>query len=177
MIKIIKISGFLFIIVGILIPVFSFTKYKVEEKIYVAKVDNKLINNNYDYFAIIEISKINLKRELYQINNLKNNLDKNILVHESSIFPNGSNSNVVLASHSGSGSNAYFKHLYKLNIGDIITLYFNGNIYEYEKNKEKFIFMLSYGNFVFYDGDKPCCYRNRTISNTTWSYSCYPGCI
>lgn len=87
----------------------------------------KKIKSNKEYYAIIEIDKINLKKELYDINNSKNNVNKNILVHKNSIFPD----NIILASHSGNSKNAYFKNLYKLKKDDKVKIYYQDKIYEY----------------------------------------------
>lgn len=123
---IIKVIGLLLIILGILIPLYSFSKNKLdqikEEKLLVEKIENKK-----EYFAIIEISKIKLKKELYEINDTRNDVNKNILVHQNSTFPN----NIILASHSGNKRNAYFKNLYKLKIGDKLSIYYQNKLYEY----------------------------------------------
>lgn len=124
--KLIRTIGLLLILLGIIIPISSFSIYKLaknkEEKLLVKK-----INNSDEYFAIIDIPKIELKKELYDINNQENNVDKNILVHKSSSFPN----NIILASHSGNKSNAYFKNLYKLQYKDVVHIYFQNKLYEY----------------------------------------------
>lgn len=120
-----KIIGILLILLGVLIPLISFSNNKIEEKRNEKIITKKIANN--DYFAIIEIPKIKLKKELYEINDKRNNVNKNILVHEYSIFP----SNIILASHSGNRSNAYFKNLYKLQVKDIIKIYYQNKIYEY----------------------------------------------
>jgi len=125
----IKIGVFL-IIVSIVISLYTFVKFKINQNNYEVAVNNKLLNN--DYYAIIEIPKINLKREIYEIKNINNNVDSNILVHKNSIFPGKAKSNVILAAHSGNGKNAYFKNLYKLKTNDTIYLYFNSFKYEYE---------------------------------------------
>lgn len=91
------------------------------------KISEEKIKSKSDYFAIIEIEKINLKKELYEVNNPKNNVDINIFVHKNSIFPN----NIILASHSGNGRHAYFKNLFKLKKEDIIKIYNQGKVYKY----------------------------------------------
>ena len=95
------------------------------------KVTEKLAQNN--YYAILEIPLINLKKELYPQSSSNNNVNKNVYVHPESIFPNNSNSsNIILASHSGNGLNAYFKNLYKLQIGNKVLIYYHDNLYTYE---------------------------------------------
>lgn len=122
--------SFLLIFIGLIIPLSSFSINKVkeyqEEKILVNK-----INKNQNYYAIIDIPKIGFKKELYKINDPRNNVNKNILVHKNSIFP----SNIILASHSGNSSHAYFKNLFKLKIKDKVKIYYENKIYEYEINE------------------------------------------
>ena len=104
--------------------------YKIDEKNYAVILEEHLEENN--YFAILEIESIALKRELYEINSKENNVNKNILVHKKSIFPGQEVSHIILAAHSGNGSNAYFKDLYKLNLKDEIKLYYDNYSWTYE---------------------------------------------
>lgn len=124
-----KIIGILIILIGILLPIINTIKENNTETKYIAEVQQKLEENN--YFAILEIPNINLKRELFW-NSLENDVNKNIWIHEKSTFPDNGKSNIILASHSGNGRHAYFKYLYKLKIGDIIKLYYQNKEYEYE---------------------------------------------
>jgi len=152
------------VIIGLLIPFICLLKNKIQDKIYVAKVNDK-VNNNKSYFAVLDIPDINLKRELYSINDINNHVDKNILIHKSSVFPKNGKSNVILAGHSGNGSNAYFKNLYKLDIGDVIKLHYNGFIYEYEIMEIEY--QIKSGNlYLKQDFDNmitllTCTYRNN----------------
>ena len=121
-----KIISLLVILAILLIPIFD-SSIKVinknkEEKLLVQKITNKE-----EYYAILEIPKINLKKEIYRIDDKRNNVEKNILVHENSIFPK----NIILASHSGNKGNAYFKDLYKLKLKDDITIYYQNKVYKY----------------------------------------------
>ena len=123
MITKIKLIGLIFIIIGISIPLYILSDNKVKEITYEKRVENKLINKE-EYFAILEIPKINLKRELYNLDDEKNHVDKNILIHKNSTFPSETKSNIILAAHSGFGANAYFKNLYKLKINDEAIIYY-----------------------------------------------------
>jgi LPXTG-site transpeptidase (sortase) family protein len=80
---------------------------------------------------VIEIEKINLKQEFYPNDKEKNNVDKNIQVIETSQMPEQINSNLILASHSGNSSIAYFKHLDKLKINDSVYIYYKNKKYKY----------------------------------------------
>ena len=80
---------------------------------------------------VIEIPKINLKKEVYPNDKTKNNVDKNIEVIEGSKMPNEKHSNFILASHSGSSSIAYFKHLDQVTYNDIVYIYYQNIKYRY----------------------------------------------
>ena len=125
-----KIIGFFLLFVGILVPVLGFTSYKVSDKAYQIVLQEK--EDEQDYFAILEIEEIGLKRELFAIDSKENDVDQNILVHDMSVFPSNGVSNVILAAHSGVGRNAYFKDLYKLEKFDEIKLYYDGYLWRYE---------------------------------------------
>lgn len=125
-----KLSFILFLTGSILI-LFNFKSERLNEENVEAQVE---IKETQSYFAILEIEKINLKRELFEIGNINNNVDKNLFVVDSSVFPDALNSNVIIAGHSGSGKNAYFKNLYKLKQGDTLKLYYNNKLYIYEIN-------------------------------------------
>ena len=126
-----KIFTVIIIFISVALFLFSFSMNIITECIYEMNLENKIISND-TYFAILEIPKIDLKRELYDMNDNKNNVNDNILVHKNSIFPDNNKSNIILAGHSGNGNNAYFRYLYKLRKGDAIKLYFNNLVYEYE---------------------------------------------
>lgn len=131
MIRIIKISGILLVLLGVLIPITTFTKYKVEEYQYEVVMNEKIENN--DYYALLEIDAIDLRREIYEVDSKYNQVNQNILLHEASVMPTDEgNSHVILAAHSGNGAHAYFKDLYLLKISDTIKFYYQGKIWYYE---------------------------------------------
>ena len=59
------------------------------------------------------------------INNSYNNVNDNIEIIEKT------DNRIILASHNGNNYNSYFGNLYKMDLGDKIYLYENGNKYEY----------------------------------------------
>ncbi len=125
-----KIIGLILIIIGIFIPVGIKTASGITTYLTEVKVTKKISTN--DYYAILEIPKISLKREIFPLNSNKNNVNKNLYLHPESIMPNSTSSNVIILGHSGNGYNAYFKDLYKLLKGDIIKLYYHEKIYNYK---------------------------------------------
>lgn len=85
-----------------------------------------------DYSGVLEIPKINLKRGFYNLDSKQNNVNKNIQMIETSLFPDVKFSNLILASHSGNSRISFFKKLYKLDIQDIAYVYYNTQKYTYE---------------------------------------------
>ena len=105
----------------------------IQEEVFV-EVENKNISEtNYDYIAVLEIPKINLKRGLSQ-DKYYNNVNRNVEILKGSTMPNISKGNFILAGHSGSGRVAYFRNLNKLTIGDISYIYYGGIKYTYKVN-------------------------------------------
>ena len=122
------------------IEVFFEEKQEIEEPVETKKEETEEAEIN--YIAVLEIPKINLKRGLVSITDPLNNVNKNVQILDETIFPNGDNkSHVILAGHSGTGRNAYFRNLHKLDMKDKIYFYYKNikyiyevsNIYEVEK--------------------------------------------
>lgn len=90
------------------------------------------IDNSSNYIAILEIPKINLRKGLYSINNMNNNVNRNIQIIEESNMPDVENGNFILASHSGTGRTAYFNDLPKLDINDLVYIYYDNIKYAYQ---------------------------------------------
>ena len=74
----------------------------------------------------VQIPKINLNKNLYKIGSKLNNVEENVTILESDLP-----SIIVLAAHSGTGKNAFFKDLYKLYINDPINLTYTNANYTY----------------------------------------------
>ena len=85
-----------------------------------------------DYFAVIKIPKIGLKKGLANKGSYYNNVNRNILVVKESDMPDKDKGNVILAGHSGNGRTAYFKNLHKLERDDEVSIFYNGNEYKYK---------------------------------------------
>lgn len=95
-----------------------------------SKTQNKVEENN--YIAILEIPKINLKKGLYPKNNKNNNVNKNVTILNESDMPTVERGNVILASHSGTSKQAFFKNVSKLEIEDEIYFYYGNKKYLYK---------------------------------------------
>lgn len=85
-----------------------------------------------EFIAVLEIPKISLKKGLYSIGSLENDVSKNIKILEQSDMPDKINGNFILAGHSGTGRIAYFKNLNSLLINDEIYTYYQGKKYSYK---------------------------------------------
>lgn len=114
-----------------------YSKYnaKVSESNKIEYTLNKEINYQIKddiYDGVLIIPKINLKKGIYKIDDEKNNIEDNIMIHKSSIYPDNDNSNLILIAHSGSGSKAYFKDLDNLDNNSLIEYYYNHTKYIYK---------------------------------------------
>lgn len=117
----------------------KYEKYIIEKKEidsinnFIEKKDNEL-----NYYAIIEIPKINLKRGI----NENDNVNKGIVILSNDI------NNIILASHSGNCDKCYFSSLDKLDVNDLIYFYYDNIKYIYKIDditlKEKNTFKLDY---------------------------------
>lgn len=112
------------------------TKDTISEKIEIEENNNQPQNmsntlEKKDYIASIIIPKINLNKELYPIGHKDNNVNKNIEILKESTMPNIENSNLILASHSGSSNVAFFNDLKKLKQNDEIYILYNDVKYSY----------------------------------------------
>lgn len=101
------------------------------EQVETVKNDNNNFLHLEKYLGVLEIRKINLYRGFYDIDSKLNDINKNIYLIKESKMPNVINGNLILASHSGNSSISFFKFLYKLEINDIATIYYNDNSYDY----------------------------------------------
>lgn len=142
--NIIKIIGFLIIIISLILLVVDKIKEKNIETLEIDSINSYFDNtqdesdlkeaeiiepeDEIEYIAILEIPKINLEKGLSYF---KNNINYNVQIIDGSNFPDQENSNLILAAHSGNSRVSFFKDLYKLNLKDKVYLYYNNNKYEF----------------------------------------------
>lgn len=114
----------LFFIMFVWVGYINFNKSVVYEN--ESKIHNFYdTTNNYKYFGILKIKKINLENILYLKSDIQNNVNRNVyVVSDNADF-------IVLAAHSGDSAIAYFKNLDKLKIGDTCELILNNKKREY----------------------------------------------
>lgn len=131
-----NIISIILISLGILLPIkekYDYHIYKLKEE---KEINNYINNKESNYLLILEIPKLSLKKGIYKINSKENNLDKEVIILNSS---NLSNNTIFLASHSGTNKNAYFNDLIYLKINDTINIYLNNKKYIYGVSNIKYI--------------------------------------
>ena len=108
--------------------------------------DNKENNNSSDsknsssntssgknsYIGTLEIPKIKVKKGFVDPSSKYNDINYNVTIIETSVFPDVEKGAFILAAHSGSGPLAYFKDLYKLGVGDKAYVSYKGVKYTYK---------------------------------------------
>ncbi len=153
--KTIVIIAFIAIIIGILLISSSYLKEKKDkayQKISISLYEkkekkdstpqnieetkeeekNETQENTNDYLGVLKIDKINLAQGFYDKGNSNNDVSKNITILDPSNYPDETNGNLILVSHSGSAAISYFKHLYQLEVGDIAKVEYKGKTYTYK---------------------------------------------
>ena len=109
------------------------TTVKIDSSTTTIKEEKETVS--YNYIAVLEIPKINLKRGLFPINDKNNNVDKNVEILKNSDMPNVTNGTLALAGHSGNSRIAYFHKLYKLKENDQVYIYYQNEKYIYQVSK------------------------------------------
>ncbi len=84
------------------------------------------------YLGVLEIPKIGLKRGFYGFDSRYNNIERNVTLVGGSTMPDVVNGNLILMAHSGSAYVSFFAYLYRLNVGDIAYVTYNGIKYKYQ---------------------------------------------
>lgn len=84
------------------------------------------------YVGRLEIPKISFIRGFADINAKENNVDQNIAIMPTSKYPDVTKGNFIIAGHTGNAWNCFFRNLYKLELGDIANVYYNGKKYTYK---------------------------------------------
>ena len=84
------------------------------------------------YIGYLEIPKIKFRRGFYNITSKLNTVEANIEIIKGSDMPDVTNGNLIIAGHSGTGWKAFFKNLYKLEVGDEAIVTYAGINYKYK---------------------------------------------
>lgn len=120
-------------IIAFLVPTqLSYQKnVNFSKNIFFSKNTYRIKKNNNSKERIllkINIPKINLLKNIYEVNSYLNHVDKNVtILPESKLGQKG----IILAAHSGNNSNAYFNNISLLNKNDLIYITLQNNTYVY----------------------------------------------
>lgn len=104
----------------------------VEEESTSNNEQNKNVTTDNEYIGILKIPKIGLEKGLVSKNSYYNNVNRNIFILNESDMPDKEKGNVILAGHSGNSRISFFKNLYKLEINDYVSIFYNGSEYKYK---------------------------------------------
>lgn len=89
-------------------------------------------NTSKEYKMVLEIPSIGLKKGLYDINSLYNNIEYNIEIEKKSDMPDINKGNFILLAHNGNSKVSFFENLKKMKIGDEINIYYKSKKYIYK---------------------------------------------
>lgn len=87
------------------------------------------------YIGYLEIPKLGFKRGFYSLASEANNVDQNIEVINGSQMPDKDKGNLIIAGHSGTAWNSFFKTLNQLAIGDKASVIYQDKTYTYQITK------------------------------------------
>ena len=95
--------------------------------------DNSYYEVDYSkYLGVLEIPRIGLKRGFYNVGSRYNNIEYNVTMVEGSTLPDVVNGNLILMAHSGDAYISYFAYLWRLQIGDVAYVTYNGQRFQYQ---------------------------------------------
>ena len=103
-----------------------------EEDLIKEDADTDVSYDLNQYVGYLEIPKINFNKGFYPKESKQNDVDKNLLLVKESSYPNVAKGNLIIAGHSGDAWNSFFNDLYKLSVGDIAKVKFQGKTYTYK---------------------------------------------
>ncbi len=101
----------------------------IEEPQKIEEVEEQIKVN---YIAILKIPKIKLERGLVEPSSYLNNVNYNLQWIDGSSMPDQVNGNVIIAGHSGSARDSYFRKLDQLVIGDSVSIDYKNRTYNYK---------------------------------------------
>ena len=96
------------------------------------QTSNSTVSSKYKYIGYLEVPKVNLKKGFFFFFSPYNNIDYNVTIIKSSVFPTVKNGNFILAAHSGNATISYFRNLYKLSKGNTAYVYYKKKKYIYK---------------------------------------------
>lgn len=111
-------------------------KGNIEKTIHTSKpILNQIVKVKDDIFAVLFIPKIQLKKNVYNLNDKRNNVEQNVTLLKESILFESNPHQIFLAAHSGTGEKAIFTRLDELVTGDYVYLEYQNQMYSYRVEK------------------------------------------
>jgi len=89
-------------------------------------------NEKNNYIGTLEIKKIGLKKGFVAPDSKYNDISYNVTIINGFDYPDVKKGNFILAAHSGTGPQSFFKNLYKLSTGDEAIITYKGKKYTYK---------------------------------------------
>lgn len=106
---------------------------EVEENLITEDASDKEVDyDKNQYVGYLEIPKINFNKGFYPKDSEYNDVDRNLLLVKEASYPNVEKGNLIIAGHSGTAWNSFFNDLYKLSVGDVAKVKFQGKTYTYK---------------------------------------------
>ncbi len=84
------------------------------------------------YLGYLSIPKINLYAGVPWKDSSLNNVEYGVYTLPISNYPDMANGNLILAAHSGNSNISFFRNLWKLKLGDVASVSYNGKTYSYK---------------------------------------------
>lgn len=145
LIKLFMLFSFFSIFLGVYLILNKYLNNYMEKELVKENINNyfsveeeKIIDEKYNYIAVLEIPSISLSQGLVDINNKYNDINHNVEIMKESSMPDVEKGNLILSGHNGNTNMSYFKDLYKINEDDFIYIYYQNKkyIYKYSYNYE-----------------------------------------
>lgn len=102
------------------------------ENVKVEDTNKEYVVDYSKYLGVLEIPKIGLKRGFYNVDSKYNSIEYNVTMAGGSSLPDVQGGNLVLVAHSGDAYVSYFAYLWRLNVGDMAYVTYNGTKYSYQ---------------------------------------------
>lgn len=96
------------------------------------QTESKKPNTSYHYIGYLEIPRIGLKKGFVSKNSKYNDINYNVTIAQGSTYPDVANGNFILMAHSGDAYISYFANLYRLKMGNIAKVTYDGKEYKYK---------------------------------------------
>ncbi len=134
----------------------------------------KKVDSKDSYIGILEVPDVNIKRGFLSLDSKYNSIKYNVTLIKGSSMPDVDKGNLILAAHRGTSKVSYFENLYKLKIGSLAYVTYQGKKYTY-KLLETYEVPKTGTLTISRDGNKTAltlitCTRNNKKTQTIFNY-------